>query len=202
MKLQQPIFKTISEQLHKDWISLEDIQTELSSIKRFQSRTQRSSVVDHVPSQRGSYAESVASPPPTVVMGTDAVSEDRRCCFCCCCAPRKSKLPKKMLAVLETNSVSTSALTLNNINGSVVPADDATADAGDIVVTCQPSGKFSANRDVRAMYIRSGHGNLRENKDRSVENLRSAANKIQEKCLELYASLSDTSTAVHVNLLR
>lgn len=114
-----------------------------------------------------------------------------------------------MLPALDTGSVSASALTLNTINGGVAPAGGTASDTGDVVVTCQPSGKFSANRDVRAAYIRSGRANLRENKDdqrekndRSVDNLRSAANKIQEKCLELYASLSDTSTAVHVNLLR
>lgn len=197
MKLQQPIFKTVSEQLHKDWISLEDIQTKLSSIKKFQSRMQRSSVVDHVPSQRGSYAESVASPPPVEM---DEVSEDRRCF--CCCAPRKSKSQKKMLAMSKTNGVSTSVLALNNMTGSVIPADDVSANPGDIVVTCQPPGKFSASREVRATYMRNDHKSLRENKDHSVENLRSAANSIQEKCLELYAALSDTSTAVHVNLLR
>lgn len=203
MKLQQPIFKTVSELLHKDWISLEDIQTRLSSIKKFQSQSQRSSMVDRIPSQRCSYTEPAAAAQPAA-METDEDSEERGCCFCCCCccAPRKSKSSKKAVAP-EPNDLGEPVLTADNSNVNATPVGDvAVVGPGNVIVTCQPQRKLSACQDIRLTYIRNGNGSLKQKRDDSVENLRNVANNIQEKCLDLYAALSDTSAPVHVNLLR
>lgn len=197
MKLQQAAFKTVSELLHKDWISLGDIQMKLSSIKKLQSQSQRSSMAD--PPQRNSYVE------PTTVLPSepDDAAEDAGCCFCCCRSRNSKPSTKKDRSESTTNGhelIHCSDAGNTNSN-AYVGAEKEIVDPAVVVVTCQPVNRFSGSQDLRLDCIRNGHGSIKR-RENSVENLRNVANIIQEKCLELYSVLSNRTSTACIALVR
>lgn len=196
MKLQQPAFKTVSELLHKDWISLGDIQMKLSSIKKLQSQSQRSSMAD--PPLRSSYVELTVPPPEP-----DDAPEDVGCCFCCCSSRKAKNSTKKARSESTTNGHElVHVVDAGNVNSNAYTnAEKEIVDPAVLVVTCQPANKFSGSQDLRLDFIRNGHGSIKR-RENSVENLRNAANIIQEKCLELYSVLSNRTSVSCMELLR
>lgn len=194
MKLQQAAFRTVSELLHKDWISLGDIQMKLSSIKKLQSQSQRSSMAD--PPLRSSYMEPTVPPPEP-----EDAPEDVGCCFCCCGSRKPKNSTKKTRSDSTTNGHELTHITdADNINSNAYTEKEV-VDPAVLVVTCQPMNKFSGSQDLRLECIRNGHGSI-QRRENSVENLRNVANIIQEKCLELYSVLSNRTSGACIEILR
>lgn len=201
MKLFQDQFKAVSELLKKEWISLEDIQMKLSSLKK----SQRMSMVD----QRNSVVG-----PSTLQLPSDDETTGGGCCLCCCMSSRQrhskpTKSSKKYMVGSNQPDL---------LNGAKVDPTDQNVSGGSgglsqknplgLIVTYQPS-KSASTQELTLECVSGGGigGNssstvVRRQDETSVEHLRSVANALQEKCEELYATLSDPTTTANARLLK
>jgi len=212
MKLAQDSFRTVAALLHKDWISLEDIQMKISSLKRHHSMSQRSSMIIENKQSSALLLNSGAELAPVV-----EIDDNRVCCFCCCCQPRQSTKRDNYKPVDTSSNDLVIANNANaNFNSNII---QGSCEQVSLVVTCQPRGSLSGSQEFVTGTTNGGGGGgegtlrkvtdqrvselrMREVRDSSVENLRSVADSIQSRSQQLYALLSDTSSPTHSHLLR
>lgn len=181
-----PQLKAVSALLGTEWISLEDIQTKMSSLKR---------------SQRSSVAHPdtlcIKNADDTLMEAETFDKKDRDsscCCCCCCCCCRKSSSPKKTAQKYESTNT--------NVNAN---PGDTTFDQlqmtelvkKDVVVTIQPGRIRSASVECLALSDAT-NGRFGSN----MNSLRRAADSIQGRCTAIYDKINEPGTPLRIGIER
>ena len=185
-----PQLKAVSALLGTDWISLEDIQTKLSSLKR----SQRLSVVHP-------DAFCVTVPEKTdAVPEVDDNNDDRHsCCWrCCCCCCRRQEPKRDRRRSRNTNR------NVNHSSGGGDPScllqdEPDPADLSHyrkpIVVTYQPGRTKSVSVECVAL------GNP-DAANGQLNSLRRAADSVQTRCTAIYNKINEDGTALRAAVER
>lgn len=172
-----PQIKAVSALLGTEWISLEDIQTKMSSLKR----SQRLSVA-HPDAVSVKVTDEAAAWP------TDTAVESPGCCCCCCwcCCRQSSKKKvssKNGKPVTHDDTAAADPLNVNEINKS--SNQPATSEYKALVVTYQPGHRTkSASIECIAM----GDATNGQFGD-SMSSLRRAADRVHSRCTAIYSDI-------------
>jgi len=167
-----PHLKSLCALLGTEWISLEDIQMKMSSLKR----THRSSAGHH------DISPVVEEAPP-----------DERgccwrccccCCYCCCCCRRSShrQHPRKAEKYI-----------VGNPEGNIcVQADPVAGEQKSLVITYQPGRLKSTSTEC----ISSTGG------ESDLGSLRRAADAVHSHCATIYAAVGEVGSALRTDMVR
>jgi len=171
-----PQLKSLSALLGTEWISLEDIQMKMSSLKR----SQRSSTVEH---------HDIS---PVLEEPTFPVDDDHgccwRCCCCCChgCGHRRRRAGRRVEKYVVGNTNSGSGPRVDSV---------AVGEQKSMVITCQP-GKLKST-SVECM-VTAGDGGM----DSDIGSLRRAADAVHSRCAAIYAAVAEVGNSVRTAVER
>jgi len=171
---EEPHLKSLCALLGTEWISLEDIQMKMSSLKR----SQRLSTTHHDIS-------------PVAEETTFAGKDDHGCCFrccCCCCLAsgccrrRRPRKAEKYVVVGNTHG---------NTHGNVGGVQ-AEPEQKSLVITYQP-GKLKST-SVECISTVSGESDL--------GSLRRAADVVHSHCATIYSAIAEAGSPLRTDVER
>ncbi|ESO10716.1 hypothetical protein HELRODRAFT_167210 [Helobdella robusta] len=177
-------FKLVSRMLHKDWISLQDIQSKFSSLRRQQQQRNsallNAQIIDHQ-QQQNNNKNNKKSFNNKRNNNNKNDDDDKGGCFCCCFGRNKMNG--------ADDAVMFEKMKLNNLD--------------DIVIVQQPTTTATTNKN--------SHGQeavgLREDSfdhidGGSVEDLKKVSDSIQRICQSVYDQFADNHSPLNAMLVR
>lgn len=177
-----PQLKAVSALLGTEWISLEDIQTKMSSLKR---------------SQRSSVAHPdtlcIKSADDTVVTEAGTVDKKDRCWCCCCCRKGSSTSTKKAAQKYELSNTNVNA----NPGDVTLEQQMRELEKKDTVVTIQPGRIKSASVEC-VNFGDATIGRFGSN----MNSLRRAADSVQGRCTAIYNKINEPGTPLRIGIER